>query len=218
VLTVADPRPERFGSDFYSVTGLTTEEPRVQVRFLCPELRGRCLGLDNVIAPLSEIAALDIHPVNTIILENKTSGVALPDLPDTVAIMGLGRASGLLAQIPWLNSSRVFYWGDIDTWGLVILDQALRAVPHLKSLLMDRDTLQRFQRFAVVEAIQERRTESVALPDEQKTLLDGLRRNLWGVNVRIEQEKIPWDYAMEVVNSALLGQPKVETLKPPNGV
>jgi hypothetical protein len=120
-------------------------------------------------------------------------------MSDTVAIMGLGRAAGLLSQLPWLSSSQVLYWGDIDTWGLVILDQALHAIPHIEPILMDQETLSRFQRFAVLEPVQERRTETTNLPTEQKLLLDGLRADQWGVSLRLEQEKIPWDHVIDTI-------------------
>jgi len=36
----------------------------------------------------------------------------------------------------------VRYWGDVDTHGMAILAEVRRALPHVRSALMDLETLQ----------------------------------------------------------------------------
>lgn len=36
----------------------------------------------------------------------------------------------------WLQDRRIAYWGDLDTWGLLMLSRARERQPHLESPLM----------------------------------------------------------------------------------
>jgi hypothetical protein len=47
----------------------------------------------------------------------------------------------MLAGVPWLARVSVVYWGDIDSHGLAILSGVRATVPHVRSVLMDLDTL-----------------------------------------------------------------------------
>lgn len=42
----------------------------------------------------------------------------------------------------WLRDVAVRYWGDVDTHGMAILAEVRRALPHVRSALMDLETLQ----------------------------------------------------------------------------
>ena len=48
---------------------------------------------------------------------------------------GRGRNLAWLAA-PWLQARRVAHWGDIDTWGLAMLEGRADHLPHLQALLM----------------------------------------------------------------------------------
>jgi hypothetical protein len=71
--------------------------------------------------------------------------VAFPQVPDSLLIFGAGHGFEVLTQAAWLTSCQVYYWGDIDTHGFAILDQPRAYLPHVLSLLMDRDTLLAFK-------------------------------------------------------------------------
>ena len=91
--------------------------------------------------PLAELSLLNLTPSVAIVVENVNTGIALPEIPGAVAFMGLGNAVGVLACLPWLQDIDALYWGDIDTYGFLILEQAKRALPRLRSVLMDEETL-----------------------------------------------------------------------------
>jgi hypothetical protein len=59
-------------------------------------------------------------------------------LPNTIAVLGSGLNLEWM-NATWLKDRRIAYWGDIDTWGLVMLAAARRRQPHLEPLLMDRE-------------------------------------------------------------------------------
>lgn len=195
----SDARP-----DLATWAGLKTEEPRLLVRVLDPELRAVLGGLGEVRAPVSELARLDWRPSRVLVVENRTSGIALPDLPGTVALIGLGNGVGVLEGLPWLQAVSAWYWGDLDTWGLVILQRARKVLPQLRSVLMDAATLLAFQRLWGQEPSPDTSTACPDLSPAEADVLEGLRQGRWGDRVRLEQERIPWDYALAALKAALL--------------
>jgi hypothetical protein len=62
------------------------------MRVLCPRLRTRVGGLCDIEAPIAELAALQLAPTISLVVENLNTGVALPDIDGTVAFMRLGLA------------------------------------------------------------------------------------------------------------------------------
>lgn len=189
--------------DFYDALGLRRQPHRARLRLLCPELRVQVGGLRDIEAPLSELAVLDVRPSRLIVLENRESGVALPDMPGTVAFVGLGHAVSTLGSLPWLAGVAAVYWGDIDTHGLAILSTARATLPGIKSALMDVATLQEFKELTAQEPSQATEVRVAELTEEERTLFDGLRAGTWGNKLRLEQERLPWRLALEALRSAL---------------
>lgn len=83
-----------------------------------------------------------------LICENATT---LPALPGTVAVHGMGFAAPLLAEVPWIRSAYVQYWGDLDTYGFQILGQVRRVLPGVESVLMDAATWRAHEGLSVPE-------------------------------------------------------------------
>jgi hypothetical protein len=189
--------------DFYEACGLVKPAHRLRVRILCPQLRAAFGGLGDFEAPLAEIAALSLKPAGAVIVENLETGVALPDMAGCVALMKLGLAVGVLGAVPWLRGVPAVYWGDLDTHGFVILDRARTALPQLRSVLMDADTVTRYLPLAGTEPQQHPRTELTSLFPPERAVYDGLYADTWGPRLRIEQERLPWDEAMEKITEAL---------------
>jgi hypothetical protein len=46
-----------------------------------------------------------------------------------------------VAGLSWLSSKTITYWGDIDTYGFVILNRLRARYPRVVSILMDAETL-----------------------------------------------------------------------------
>lgn len=199
-LRVAVPDDE---SDFHELCGLRKPAHRVRVRLLCPSLRTLVGGLCDIEAPVGELARVPIAPRAVIIAENLETGLALPDVPGAVVVMRLGNAVSALGTLPWLQSADAVYWGDIDTHGFAILDRARRAVPHLRSLLMDESTLLRHRALWVQEATQCPNVPLETLTAEERACYESLRTHTWGQRVRLEQERLAWSEAMETLMPAL---------------
>jgi hypothetical protein len=196
-------RPDMGQGDFYSLCGLRRPPYRVRLRLLCPELRQAVGGLRDIEAPVAELQSLPIAPLGAVIVENLETGIALPDMTGVVAVMKLGNAVSVLDGLPWLQRTKAAYWGDIDTHGFAILDRARRVLPELKSVLMDRETLHAYQSLWGEETVQHTSTEMPFLNGTERAVYDGLRGQLWGPNVRLEQERLPLEMAMRAVADAL---------------
>ncbi|MFD9664224.1 DUF3322 domain-containing protein [Rhodococcus sp. NPDC059968] len=141
---------------------------------------------------LEELAALPLAPARILILENKEGLYALPRLAGTVALHGGGYTVHELAGIPWVVGSEVWYWGDLDSHGFAILDRLRRHLPHVRSLLMDTATLDRWRDLAVREQSPTLNDASHLTASETAALL-----SLRDGDLRLEQERIPWPYVLE---------------------
>lgn len=198
-----DIKDEKGGGNFHEICGLLRPPHRVRVRLLCPELRKLVGGLHDFESPIDDVAALAIRPKAAVIVENLDTGMALPDMPGVVGIMKLGNAVSALGVIPWLQGIPAVYWGDIDTHGFAILDRARKALPLLRSVLMDEATTLRYQSLWGTEPTQ---TSNFALENLEKhelAVYGALKANTWGQKVRLEQERLPWESSFRELQAAL---------------
>ena len=200
-------------SDLRALLGLRRVEARMRVRLLCPRLRQRVGGLEDLELPVSQLAGLDIAPRTVLIVENLDTGLALPDIPGVLAVMKLGAAVKLVAQLPWTRRAECLYWGDIDTFGFEILNRARSVLPHVRSVLMDAGTLLDHRSLCVHETAQVSASELPLLTREEHEVFDGLRGDRWGERLRLEQERIPWPTAVQRLLSEVgnTSKPQPET-------
>lgn len=187
-------------SGFEKKYGLRYEQPLVRFRLL----DGRCrpCGMDDMSVPLDTFASLDPACENVLVVENKISMLSLPPMVDTVAVFGVGYGVRNLKKIPWLQKRSLFYWGDIDTHGLAILSQFRHYYPQTQSVMMHIETLERYRRLCA------RETRAIVrklehLTDKEQLLYDALLQDRYGENVRLEQERIPFDYVLGELEKAL---------------
>jgi hypothetical protein len=136
-------------------------------------------------------------PVHTVIAtENQVNFLALPERPGTLALYGAGYGFSSLRDAAWLRECEVLYWGDIDTHGFRILDQLRVAHPHVESVLMDEETLLA-HRDAWGEEPSPSRAAMTSVTSEERALYESLVDGTYGQAVRLEQELINWDWALE---------------------
>ncbi|MDQ0863806.1 Wadjet anti-phage system protein JetD domain-containing protein [Arthrobacter globiformis] len=141
---------------------------------------------------------LPVHKV--IATENQVNFLALPERPGTLALYGAGYGFSSLRDAAWLRNCKILYWGDIDTHGFHILDQ-LRAVhPLVESVLMDEETLLA-HRDAWGQEPSPSRAALTRLTPEESELYVSLGNAAYGSGVRLEQELINWDWALERLGS-----------------
>jgi hypothetical protein len=187
--------------DIYAICGLKRPPALVRIRLLDAGLRARAGGLGDITAPATDLAQLDLPAATVLIVENLQTGLALDDLPGTVAIMALGYGVDTLASLPWVHAASALYWGDIDTHGFAILHRVRGILPHIASVLMDETTLQRFAPLWSDEKIQHAAQQLERLNPAESALYASLKQQRWGQNVRLEQERIAWDTAWPVLQA-----------------
>jgi hypothetical protein len=158
-------------------------------------------GLYDISVPCEEAANLIIKPTKVFIVENLQTGLAFHDLPGSVVIMGLGYGVDVLEKFLWLHNTRCIYWGDIDTHGFAILNRARKYFPALESILMDEATLSSHRQLCVEEKKQHPSIELPLLTNNEQKVFNSLKSNVWGHNIRLEQERVCWEMAWNVIQT-----------------
>jgi hypothetical protein len=188
--------------DFYDVCGLKRPPDLARIFVLDPDLRAKCGRLRDITAPVTELAQADIEPSVVLVVENHTTGQALPDIRGAVAIAGRGYAVELLGLLPWMRHAHCLYWGDIDLHGLAILNRARGYVPSLQSLMMDVHTYELHRTMLVHEPSTPSATTLSHLTDEEQELYSTLGRIPSNEPRRLEQERLSWAYVLEQLGTA----------------
>jgi len=196
--------------DLYAVAGLRREPRLMRVRILDPTLRERVGGIEDLAASAGQIASLALPVRHVYIVENVRTGLAFTGIEGAVVVMGLGYAVDVLDGIDWLHKAPCTYWGDIDTHGFVILDRLRRYLPGARSMLMDEDTLVAHRELWSEESRPAAVTELARLTPREQRLYHDLRGHRFGPRVRLEQERIAWDYAW----ARLAPQPGIDGVAP----
>lgn len=185
--------------DFYQRCGLKAPPLLVRMRVLDQSLRAHVGGVGDITAPIDDLAGISWPVSHVFIVENLQTGLAMSDMPGAVVFMRLGYNVDVLARLPWLASAKCIYWGDLDTHGFAILHRARSYIPELQSVLMDEETLLRHKALWVDEAAQHSAAELTLLTKDEQQLYRDLKQQRWGQNVRLEQERIDWTTAWNVL-------------------
>jgi hypothetical protein len=174
--------------------GFQDKPLRVRFRILDPVLALFSTESDHdITVTQATFARLELPVTRVFITENEINFLAFPDVPEAMVIFGAGYGFENLASVEWLRDRVIHYWGDIDTHGFAILNQLRGYFPHVASLLMDRETLLEHQVLWGVEPSPE--TGSLTrLTAEESALYDQLRRDELGSHLRLEQERIGFEW------------------------
>ncbi|MDO5696843.1 MAG: DUF2220 family protein [Dermatophilus congolensis] len=179
--------------------GLVDSDPLVRVRVLDPGMAAEAFGgLRDVAAPVSELAAVSTAMSSlrvVFVMENLESVLAMPNWPGACAVHGSGYAVRVIGRLPWLREARVVYWGDLDSNGFAILHGLRMHLPRVESVLMDEPTLLAHRDLWVREPAPNRGVFGTLTEGELRAL-HALRRE---GDVRLEQERIPWETALETL-------------------
>ena len=194
---------EDASSNFYDICGLLRPLAKLRILVLCPKLRTQVGGLRDIEATIDDWAQLKLEPRQLLVVENKDTCLAMPDVEGVVAVIKLGNAVSLVTKIPWLKRVPVLYWGDIDTYGYSILVQARKRLHDVRSVLMDRVTVETHLDRLVGEGQQTKTVERSLLTAAELDVYNTLLANDWGTSRRLEQERLEWPNALAQVLSAL---------------
>lgn len=184
---------------------INADETRFEVRFNLkydePIVRFRVLdktvsqsvfsGVTDLSIPISQFQRLDIPIQNIYIVENKINMLSFPLRNYSIVIWGHGFGIEIMRNVKWFNSRHIYYWGDIDAQGFEILSQVRTYFPSTQSFMMNKETFELFN-----ENDKGTRSNVIAdlrLTKEERELYDYLKTN----DLRLEQEKIPFEYVIK---------------------
>ena len=187
-------------NQFASRYGFLDKPLRIRFRMLAPEV-GRLPwtpGAD-ITLDAESFARLDPKISRIFITENEINFLAFPLVKDSLVIFGAGYGFEMLRTVEWLQRCRIQYWGDIDTHGFAILDQLRSQFNHVETFLMDRTTLLAFESQWGQEEQQTLRDLPNLTPDE-RMVYDDLRDNRIRKNLRLEQERIGFEWVMSALS------------------
>jgi len=174
-------------------------EPQVRFKILDKEISQQFFsGIDDVAIPLSQFETLDLPIERVIVFENKTTfytALTLPKMDKAIALFGSGFSVSNLKNVYWFADKELLYWGDIDVQGFEILSQFRNYFKQTKSILMDKQTFDKF--FDDDKGTPTNISVQLNLNEEEQELYKILIANNW----RLEQEKITFDYVNKYFNN-----------------
>ncbi len=185
--------------------GFREKPVRVRFRLLDSERALFPGGMDQDITITHDaFAGLDTAASRVFITENEVNFLAFPPLADSMVVFGGGYGFDMLAHAHWLRRKVLHYWGDIDTHGFAILDQLRSHFPHVKSFLMNRETLMTHREQWVVEP-QPIMRDLPRLTPEERAVYDDMRwkRLQDGCCVRLEQERISFGWLQQELRNTI---------------
>ncbi len=191
-------------SQFTRRYGFKQKPLRVRLRILDKALQLLPGQDQDITITQRDFQQLDRHPAvqdrirRVFITENEINFLCFPACSHSLVLFGAGYGFEALSDVEWLKSCRVYYWGDIDTHGFAILDQLREKLPETRSLLMDETTLLAHRHAWGVED-KPRHDDLQKLTGAEKRLYRALCDNDFGVNVRLEQEKIAFNHLQRVL-------------------
>lgn len=188
-----DRTAQRSETSFEERFGLRSEEPLIRFRLLDEELLGK-FGpvVTDASVPLGEALRLDWKQRLIVVVENKMTFLTLPALPNAIGIWGAGNAAQLLSSMRWLSNCGLLYWGDIDVHGFHIVSRLRGVFPQLQTIMMDSQTLDRHASF-ITKAKSTSHENVLMLTEKEHQAYVRVKNG----QLLLEQEKIPYDYAVE---------------------
>ena len=175
---------------FESRFNLKYDETLVRFRILDEAISQQLFGgIDDISLPISEFQHLSL-PIQTVyVVENKINMLTFPIKRNSIVIWGHGFGVDIMKNVEWLKKKRIYYWGDLDTHGFQILSEIRTHFEQVESFMMDRHTFELF--FEEDKGTETNVEKDLFLTSEESEMFKYLKEN----NLRLEQEKIPHEYA-----------------------
>ena len=175
---------------FESRFNLKYDETLVRFRILDEAISQQLFrGIDDISIPISEFQHFS-PPIQTVyVVENKINMLAFPIKRDSIVIWGHGFGVDIMKNVEWLKTKKIYYWGDLDAYGFQILSEIRTYFGQVESFMMDRNTFDLF--YEGDKGTETNVEKDLCLTSEESEMFKYLKEN----NLRLEQEKIPHEYA-----------------------
>jgi hypothetical protein len=186
--------PNRFDTDRREpemVLGLLRKPFLFTLRWLDPTFATEYSSGMEVFATAVDHLKRVHWPVKRVIMvENETNLYLLPALADTLALVSSGKALHLLKEVPLFSQVALYYWGDLDEQGFVMLNDMRVYYPHIQSFLMDEQVVLLHQQELDTQPAIYKTRELPALTTDER---HAFKLIAWH-NGRIEQERLSQEY------------------------
>ncbi len=177
---------------------LMVDPPQVRFRLLDVTLQQRTgWPVADCTISLPAFSELKWSVKRTLIVENRDVFLCLPEVLDTVAVFGSGKAALLLSECEWMRMTDLVYWGDCDEAGFGILSSLRASFPNLRSVLMDQDAWVRWRHLAT-PGRRDPTSRHVHLTESERAAL----RDVLSGPLMLEQERIPPAFAADAIAKA----------------
>ena len=170
---------------------LKYDEPLVRFRILDEDISLQQFGgIDDLSISKSEFQQLSLSIQTVYVVENKINMLTFPYKRDSIVIWGHGFGVDIMKDVEWLKTKMIYYWGDLDAQGFQILSEIRTHFRQVESFLMDRNTFDLF--FDNETGTESNVEKDLRLTPEENEMFKYLKEN----NLRLEQEKIPFEYSL----------------------
>ena len=175
---------------FESRFNLKFDETLVRFRILDEAISQQLFGgFDDISIPISEFQHLSL-PIQTVyIVENKMNMLTFPAQSNGIVVFGKGFGVDIMKNVEWLKTKKIYYWGDLDAHGFQILSEIRTHFEQVESFMMDKHTFDLF--YEGDKGTETNVEKDLCLTSEENEMFKYLKE----YNLRLEQEKIPHEYA-----------------------
>lgn len=177
---------------FESRFHLKYDEPIVRLRILDHSISHQSFAnIDDISIPVCQFKQLAFPVQRVYVVENKINMLSFPMIEKSIVLWGHGFGVKTICDVEWLKDKDIFYWGDLDAQGFQILSLLRSHYGQVKSFLMDRPTFDEF--FEGDKGTPTNVEKGLCLTPEENKMFQYLKAS----NQRLEQEKIPYEYALK---------------------
>jgi hypothetical protein len=197
--------PDRFppqGRDLEEALGLRRKPFLFPMRWLDIALAASCSADMEIFAvTVKHLACVSWAVHRVILVENETNLLMLPGIQDCFALFSSGKALSLLENLSLFRRAQIYYWGDLDEEGYVMLNAMRGLYGHVISLFMDIETVSFHKRQLLGQPNPYKARDLPLLtPAESQAY-----RLMAATDGRIEQEQLDQEFVARRLN--LLTQP-----------
>lgn len=198
ILSLVFPNETPSISQFESVFGLKKKPDSVRFRSLdsgIPFSIGN-FSLSEISVPIEDFEKFGEAEIakkieKIFIIENEMVYLTFPAVKNAVCVWGHGFSVLLLKNSEWLKSRELFYFGDLDEHGFLILSDFRNHFESAKSFCMTKEILEKYEKFRVEGKSLGENQIPQNLTEDEKSVLKNLHQN--PAKNRLEQERISVD-------------------------
>lgn len=189
-------------SSFEKIYGLKEKPILVRFRSLSSKnsLKLGSVSLSELSLTLEDFSQLpkseELSSINKIfIVENEMVFLTFPKVQNALCIWGHGFSAVELKNATWLSNFPLYYFGDLDEHGFLILSDFRKYFPNTKSFCMDLQTLKEFNEFCVEGKTLQGSFIPENLTENEKQVFLELKKDK--TKNRLEQERISNEWILQ---------------------